>query len=287
MFASTTTRKPLMVTMNGPGPGAYKPSSSFASLREHLAVHPDSFHAFGSSDTRPRGAEPGGLPHLGPGSYDPTAPADAAKEKHGSAAFVSKADRFMGSSRGAADTLGPGTYDSEGTTLVSSASRRLKGKFGVFGTTSSRFEAKRDEKRPDPASYDPKESNPAELRRKDKRSPAFRASGPRDDPAHKLQGAATFYDAKKDWPKPLSQTVHFISAVPRFQPATKDFVPGPGKYSIGSTIGGLGGAPGGAGWSKSGRFGNDVTDVPGPGHYNVPSSLHKKTFNITIGDTWE
>jgi hypothetical protein len=282
MFASTTTRKPLMVTMYGPGPGAYKPASTFTSLREHLAVNPESYHAFGSSDMRPRGDPPAGLPNLGPGAYDAAVLADS-KEKHGSAAFVSKAERFAASNP-SLEARGPGTYESDATSLVTAVSKKLKGRFGVFGTTSSRFEAPREETRPTPASYDPRDTNPAELRRKDKRSPAFRPSGVREDPTHKLQGANTFYEAKKDWPKPTTQSTHFVSSVPRFAPTTKDFVPGPGKYAVPSAIGT---APGGAGWSKSARFDNGATDVPGPGHYNVHSSMHKKTFNITIGDSWE
>ena len=278
MFASTTSRKPLAVTMYGPGPGAYKPSSTFTSLREHLAANPESFHAFGSSDMRPRGDVDAGQANLGPGSYDYAAEKGNA---HASAAFVSKAERFASKMP---ETGGPGTYESEVTTLVASVSKRLKGRFGVFGTTSSRFETHEEEKRPPPGQYDPKESNPADLRRKDKRSPAFRPSGVRDDPSHKLQGANTFYDVKKDWPKPSTQSNYFLSSVPRFVPTSKEKVPGPGKYSPPSA---LGSAPGGAGWSKSSRFGLDATDVPGPGHYNVHSSLHKKTYNITIGESWD
>jgi hypothetical protein len=292
-FSSTTTRTPLSANMYGPGPGAYKPASTFKSLREHLAANPDTFHAFGSSAMDPR-SDPKRMEVPGPGSYNPPlvpkppANPDAAGNKN-SAAFSSNVDRFA---TPPSVGPGPGGYDHANPSFVDNLKHRINGKFGAFGSTSARLPAELAPAAPPPGTYEPKSDvNPSELRRKDKRSPAFRPSGVREDPSHKTQGAPTFYDVKYDWPKPTSLNPALAGTVPRLQQPKRDEVPGPGKYAtpnylaekarttthIGPSV-----------WAKGERFNRAVHDVPGPGTYNaVAASLVKRSFNITIGDSWE
>lgn len=289
-FSSTTNRAPLSTTSYGPGPGAYKPFSSFKSLREHLAANPDAFQAFGTSAANPR-YEAAKLDVPGPGSYTgPLVPkppiGDAAAP---SAAFTSEVDRFhQPPSLG----VGPGGYDNANPSFVDAVKSRLRGKFGAFGSTSARLPSPAPASAPPPGAYNAKiDINPSENRRSDKRSPAFRPSGTRDDPSHKTQGAATFYDVKIDWPKPSTLNPALAGTVPRFHVSKKDEVPGPGKYPTPQYLADKARTTTHSGpsvWPKANRFDRSVPDVPGPGAYNAaPESLVKKSFNITIGDTWE
>lgn len=295
VFSSTTNRAPLRNISYGPGPGAYKPASTFKSLREHLASNPDQFSAFGTSAIQPR-AEPKVLDVPGPGSYTgsliPKPPLTANGEPAPSAAFAGSMDRFH-----QPPTLGPGPggYDKANPTLVDAVNSKLRAKYGVFGTTSARLPPPQPATAPPPGTYEPKvDVDPANFRRRDKRTPAFRPNGPRDDPSHKTQGAPTFYEVKTEWPKPSTTAPSLGGTVPRFQGpgSKKEEVPGPGHYPTPHFVAEKARTTQHAGpsvWSKSTRFDSGVTDVPGPGAYvgHTSDSLIKKSFNITIGDTWE
>jgi hypothetical protein len=287
-FSSTTNRAPLSTNMYGPGPGAYKPSSTFKSLREHLAANPDTFHAFGSSGLNPR-SEAKRLDVPGPGSYTqtviPKPPVDGVQK---SAAFASNIDRFA---TPPSIGPGPGGYDNANPTLVDDLKHRVSGKFGAFGSTSARLPADIPPTAPPPGTYNPKSDvKIADLRRRDKRSPAFRSSGDRDDPSHKTQGAPTFYDVKYDWPKPTTNNPAIAGTVPRLHQPKRDEVPGPGKYPAQNYLSDKARTTTHSGpsvWSKADRFSGGASDVPGPGAYNPANSLIKRSFNITIGDSWE
>jgi hypothetical protein len=296
VFSSTTTRAPLRNVSYGPGPGAHKPQSTFKSLREHLAANPDQFSAFGTSAVQPR-MEPKKLDVPGPGSYTgslvPKPPVTESGEPTHSAAFASNTDRFY-----QPPTLGPGPggYEKAHPTLVDDVQQKLKGKYGVFGTTSARLPPPQPATAPPPGTYEPRvDVDPANFRRRDKRTPAFRPTGPRDDPSHTTQGAPTFYDIKTEWPKPSTTAPSLGGTVPRFQgPGTKkEAVPGPGQYPMQHHIAEKAKTTQHSGpsvWSKSARFDSHAKDVPGPGAYTTHASgggLIKKSFNITIGDTWE
>lgn len=287
-FASTTTRAPLQVTSYGPGPGTYKPASSFKSLREHLANNPDTFHAFGICSSNPR-PEPKKLEVPGPGTYTqplvPQPPTDPDGAAH-SAAFASKSDRFY---QRLEAVPGPGAYPTNG--LAEKLKAVHPPVFGAFGSTSARLPVDPPPSAPPIGSYDPRSSNTAELRRKDKRSPAFRASTKTQDPSFTTQGAQVQYDVKYDWPKPTSTQANLGGTERRFINLSKEAVPGPGHYpsknmlseQSRTTANGTGMT-----WSKSRRFDQNASEVPGPGTYQAGAgSLLKKSFNITIGDAWE
>ena len=287
MFASTTTRANLLTTMHGPGPGSFKPPSSFKSMREYLAAHPDTFQAFGSSAADPR-RDLLRLEVPGPGYYNADVKPIAAKEGGASSVFLSKADRFHSN---APIGPGPGGFFTDAKTIAREVSSKLRGRFGAFGSTSARLPPPPKPRAPSPVAYNPPiDVAPAERRRKDKRTPAFRESGKREDPSHSTQGANTFYDAKKEWPKPQSTSSAFISSVPRFTAQSASEVPGPGHYPpknnlVEATLPSPYGPR--STWGKGRRFDSTLSDVPGPGTYVVDRGFVKKSFNITIGDAWE
>lgn len=289
MFASTTARSKLSASSDAPGPGQYKPKSTFTSLREYLASNPESFHAFGSSGKQPhvevkRGEVPG------PGAYAAELPRSKTFGK-ASAAFASASTRF-GEQRADAEQPGPGMYEIGEYTFTRELGKKLKGKYGAFGSSSSRFEHEKPQFEASPASYTISESNPAELRRKDKRMAAFRSSAVRKDTTPMPCGAPTFYDAKIDWQKPSTTSKSFITTVPRFKEAKRDEVPGPGQYEQKQTIAAT--ALSATQPAAKNSFGTSprfqrahAEHVPGPGSYNTTPSMIKSTFNITIGDAWE
>ena len=290
-FASSTSRNFISASArDGPGPGSYKPPSSFVSLREHLAAQPESFHAFGSSGKQPH--NPGREEIPGPGAYSPPVTFTAGHPTSGvGSSFASKTTRFIQGPR--EFTPGPGGYEAVAGTLEEKLSKKVHGRYGVFGSTSQRFKEIPPVSNASPATYNAPslDFNPAELRRKDKRSSVFRSGTKREAPFAKppkeTEGAGTqYYNVKLDWPKPSHGA---MPKAPRFSPTTVDVdAPGPGDYAARSAFDLAKTVPSKSSLPKASRFPHEkVADGPGPGAYNAPSSLIRKTFNITIGDSWE
>lgn len=279
MFASTTGRAKLSPDSYGPGPGGYRVVSGFKSLKQHLAANPDAYSAFGSSAKNPRTIIPDNkVP--GPGSY--TGAVTSMKTRP-SPQFSSSSQRFVGHE---SFVPGPGTYEDSRAVFTSGIDSKTKGRFGVFGTTSSRFTNDHVDQLPPVGTYDTLKDipNPADARRRDLRSSAFKApSRPRSDAA---DDRPLSYAAPKEWAKPQSTSNAFIATVPRFGIQSVDSVPGPGAYSadLNASRGNLGKTPG---FGRGSRFGAaEYQNTPGPGSYTLPGTLNHKTFNITIGDRW-
>ena len=134
-----------------------------------------------------------------------------------SAAFASKSDRFYHRLEA---VPGPGAYPTSG--LAEKLKAVHPPVFGAFGTTSARLPEDPPPSAPPIGSYNPRTTNTAELRRKDKRSPAFRASNKREDPSFTTQGAQVQYDVKYDWTKPTSTQTHLGGTERRFLNLSKE-----------------------------------------------------------------
>ena len=293
MFASTTGRSKLAPDSYGPGPGAFKVKSSFPSLVEHLAANPDTYSAFGSSSANPR-PDPRRDEIPGPGSYISELNKPRTVAKGGATScFNSGAVRF-----GSAPSTvpGPGAYSEGKVGFVDRLQQKRNGRYGVFGTTSPRFTREVTKDVPPVGTYETNkpETNPADLRRKDLRSSAFRSTAPKS-PAIVTAAVAKqdaerplCYDSKIDWPKPYNNSKVFVSSVPRFTSNRHDEeVPGPGSYNTSNF---KPGAPNqkAPSFGKGSRFDSvGFENTPGPGSYHSAGSLNKKTFNITVGGTWE
>ena len=295
MFASTTGRSKLAPDSYGPGPGAFRVKSAFPSLVEHLAANPDTYSAFGSSSTNPR-YEPRRDEIPGPGSYlsggvnQPRAVAKGGA----TSCFNSGAVRF---GETPSSVPGPGAYSEGGKVgFVDKIKQKRGGRFGVFGTTSPRLPREVVKVVPPVGTYETNkpEVNPADLRRKDLRSSAFRSLAPKS-PAIVPSSVAKVnaerpltYDGKIDWPKPYNNSKVFVTSVPRFTSDRRDEeVPGPGSYDTDNF---KPSAPEkkATSFGKGHRFESvGFENTPGPGSYYTPQSLNKKTFNITVGGTWE
>jgi hypothetical protein len=284
-FASASKRS-TMLNSNAPGPGTYRIPSTFAPLAEHLAAHPESFSSFGRTvDDSASRRDAGYLP--GPGDYDPSKDITAKNSVKTKAlsAMASKTARFVGAEPKNANP-GPGSYGITEDTLVSKLGRHINGRFGAFGSTSSRFVPSPSETTTGgagPGAYNPPAAlpNPAETRRKDKRTSNFRSSSMRSDVAP-ASAATTFYSPKLDWAKPSSTSRAFISNQPRFADSRSTDVPGPGQYDPRRPKH-LSAAQG-PDFSRASRFGQGQLDaLPGPGTYDTTPSMVRRTFNISIG----
>lgn len=285
MFASTTKRSAMSTHgKDSPGPGSYKPPSGFKGLNEYLAANPESHHAFGSTGKLPHFSKPAEeVP--GPGAYTVETKGPASQP---SPAFAFKGSRFSDRSLGVAP--GPGAYECKETTLAVGIHKRVAGRFGIFGSTSQRFPQPPVAVQAGPASYTPKtvdEVNFVDLRRRDRRTSAFRSKVARSTAsAVGPQAATVFYEQPSDWPKPSTTSKAFITTMPRFagDKQHKEAKPGPGAYDVVPSWQNNVSASIPRGTRFDGKSGNVV---PGPGSYNTVPSLIKKTFNITIGDNWE
>eukprot|EP01065_Artemidia_motanka_P027524 TRINITY_DN32710_c0_g1_i1.p1 TRINITY_DN32710_c0_g1~~TRINITY_DN32710_c0_g1_i1.p1 ORF type:complete len:616 (+),score=99.89 TRINITY_DN32710_c0_g1_i1:80-1849(+) len=272
----------------------------------------------------PRAAVLVGAP--GPGAYDETK-SSFEKEKsrwnvqHG--VFGASAVRFGERPTTEKLTPGPGYYTdgTERQSLSAKLGRKISGRYGVFGTTSQRFPVQQPKVQVGPGSYNvPDKINPAEIRRRDTRSACFVSSVDRGGIVRKAQEhtpGVGQYDTDRGFGAAMNAVrSHYTKGTnalePRFRPTKPgERTPGPGEYESSAkdmctkVLGGMivtdrRGRTGRAthnGVDRSGmqrpvgdralRFPPAKGDVPGPGQYEAGNSLVKKTFNITIGDTWD
>eukprot|EP00755_Sulcionema_specki_P019498 Sspe_Gene.69630::Locus_41054_Transcript_1_3_Confidence_0.500_Length_1796::g.69630::m.69630 len=318
VFASSTFRNFIdKRAAELPGPGTYSLKSTFESRADFLGRNQGELNqAFGttvSTKTDRVEAQPG------PGQYTVKSDFDKPKPKwevsHG--AFISTSSRFEDVKTTNKQTPGPGYYQeaNERNSLVSKLHRRVAGRYGVFGSTAQRFPVQKPQITTGPGSYDPKDNvNPAEIRRRDLRTSAFVSNIDRmTKPKEETPGVGEYDTAKAiTWLKPSVSQNHknFITTEPRFKPMKPDtYTPGPGEYEsqthtvaakvLGVPINTKGEMRRAThrGLDRAGlqkpvgdrapRFGKSENATPGPGHYNTGNSLLKRTFNITIGYSWE
>eukprot|EP01060_Flectonema_neradi_P033348 TRINITY_DN5584_c0_g1_i1.p1 TRINITY_DN5584_c0_g1~~TRINITY_DN5584_c0_g1_i1.p1 ORF type:complete len:551 (+),score=89.61 TRINITY_DN5584_c0_g1_i1:37-1689(+) len=308
-FASTTVRNFVdKNSKNLPGPGTYNSKSSFATRASYLVQSGgECQQAFGTtphpkeedSAAKAKAAAPG------PGHYRVQSDFDVAKSKwstnHGG--FSGTSLRFCDPATTDKLTPGPGYYTdgTEGNTaLASNLHRKVKGRYGVFGSTAQRFPTKKVNKQIGPGSYTPKrDSNPAELRRRDLRTSIFLSAVDRIPRLKEITPGVGEYNVH---PR-ANSSGGFVPSELRFRPMKPSDSPGPGEYqsehnTIGSRVNGVPvlvngevkrttdiKRPVGDRAVRFPRTGNFVQ--PGPGHYECQSSLIKRTYNITIGDTWD
>lgn len=279
-FASSTKRSnPSMSAGLAPGPGSYKVVSSFPSLKEQLARQPESFHVFGSTNPHPKPQnDADSCP--GPGSYELAGSVSVKDREKASSTFASAAPRFMRDQTSHLAVPGPGMYTVENN-LSLNLKKKTVGRFGGFGSTSTRFTDKDLVSGPGPLAYTlpPPNLNPAETRRKDKRGSVFRSNSKRSELATKhSEDSPAFYNPPSDWPKPTTTSNAFISSVPRFAGKSASSIPGPGQYDLTPA------QTGGVSIPKSRRLDPQLLDDgPGPGSYSTSASMVRKTFNISIG----
>eukprot|EP01006_Ploeotia_vitrea_P028122 TRINITY_DN60861_c0_g3_i1.p1 TRINITY_DN60861_c0_g3~~TRINITY_DN60861_c0_g3_i1.p1 ORF type:complete len:603 (-),score=57.70 TRINITY_DN60861_c0_g3_i1:131-1939(-) len=233
-------------------------------------------------------------------------------------AFSSTVHRFHEAKTTSKQTPGPGYYGAE-KGMSANIGKKTVGRYGIFGSTSQRFPAPPKSTQPTgdtgigPGSYDPKsDASPAETRRKDVRNATFssrtaRKAIPSDAPLDVPPVGSYSANQSNDWLRKSNNVRKNcgMSQAPRFNiiENKKNNTPGPGHY----TTTGSGGtvvlhgelkAPTYTGLDRQGknkphgsqapRFKIDVEKdrVPGPGAYNLEGSMVKRTFNITIGDSW-
>jgi len=324
VFASSTVRQfvnPAEAAL--PGPGTYTTPSQFKNRADFLASQqaPADRAAFGSTLSVPIGGPAKQAEQPGPGTY--TAKSSFNKEpsrwnvNHG--AFSSTQVRFGEVPTTEKFTPGPGFYQdgTERTALSAQLGRRIAGRYGVFGTTAQRFPVQQPKVSVGPGSYNPPDKiNPAEIRKRDVRQACFLSNVERKGISLKSQEetpgvgsyevTSTFKGIRTEYPKGTNDLE------PRFRPEKpSDRTPGPGEYDqtaddLSSKV--LGGVmvtdrrgrlcrTSHRGLDKNGntrpigdralRFQGRKTDTPGPGQYDSTGSLIKKTFNITIGETWD
>mmetsp|Transcript_6004 Transcript_6004/g.18961 ORF Transcript_6004/g.18961 Transcript_6004/m.18961 type:complete len:539 (-) Transcript_6004:7-1623(-) len=288
-FASTSKRAPPARTQEGPGPGSYRTPSTFAPLKEYLATHPESFASFGRTlaEGRPQRPDDAGVP--GPGDYDPRVPTDVTAHnsvrKKGLSVLTSKAPRFAASAPSHAEGPGPGSYAVADNTMVAKLGHKINGRFGAFGSTAGRFapDASAKSTAGDPGAYNPpaRLPNPAEARRRDNRSSAFRSTAKRSELAAPTTSATAYY-APQEPSKPTTTSRAFISNQPRFAEARSSDVPGPGQYD--PALPTRKAPAGGPDMPKAPRFeATRVDGNPGPGSYETTPSMMRRTFNISVG----
>jgi hypothetical protein len=236
-------------------------------------------------------------------------------------AFSSTAQRFTEGKNTSKATPGPGYYANEKSTMASNVQHKIVGRYGVFGTTSQRFPVSKQDDLGPGAYEDKLKMDNVGPRKKDPRSHIFASKTKRSGPgAAKDTGADASAPAvgsytlpPPDWVKKSGSCADsLMNTAPRFKEAKKPVeTPGPGYYDTKHntldnkvqgnepilvrgqlrkpTYKGLDRTgvqkPYG---SQSARFRVDPNSekAPGPGWYDEPNTLIKKTFNITIGDSW-
>jgi len=318
-----------------PGPGSYSAPPSIVPK----AV-PENLQAFGSTQKRLSSDaltpfERARMAQPGPGAYEErrtlagavgaTQPGTLAQpptaERAGRSGFNSSTVRFIPLQKG--DKPGPGQYDAnDQQSFVAALGRKPHGRNGVFGSTTRRFHALKQDPVPGAGAYNPVTPGENEAERDEGPSSAF-ASGvqrftksaptrvssktgrdkdpvpppwqyyPRTDNAwegtHVHQGAAS-----------AKQNRTFLSTVERFPAGemgggTKiPTGPGPGQYAPKHPHDGFRKQQTTAMCfgTKEGRFDgprgvfSGVAPTPGPGQYEsaeIFDPLIKRSFNITIG----
>ncbi|KAJ9459765.1 hypothetical protein DIPPA_11428 [Diplonema papillatum] len=314
-FASTTERQFIDYRQAAlPGPGTYPTRSSFKSKAAAMGAPGENWQAFGltvsNKPPRPVDPQPGpGEYEAGFSSFEQKLPPTVGPSQ---TPFASTSTRFSAPATTDKQTPGPGYY-TDGTTtataLSSTVHKRVSGRYGVFGTTSQRFPVQKISKALGPGAYDPKlDIKPQEIRRRDLRQAVFVSQVDRM-PKQRNSGnpGVGEYNSLPPAARPPGG---FVPIELRFKPSRPSGVPGPGEYTmehgtVGSKMLGIPvitkhglqrvqhGATDKAGnkrtiGDKAVRFPSSRRAVePGPGQYDVRGSLIKRTFNITIGDSWD
>ena len=287
-FVSSSSRSSFMNSHQAkiPGPGSYSYTSSIR--REFV---PKAFQNFGSN-------QPRDLPLKnqvpGPGSYElkPTLNIKEPQIIDGQPVttdyrpFNSSSSRFPRQNLSTANLVGPGSY-TDGLMNASKPRSSSVGRYGVFGSTSSRFRDKPDDK-PGPGQYDPPAKiNPLKNRIAE-HSSAFASTAPRGvserqrERIQELPGPGQystpgFLEQKVERiPRPH---VPFGTTQPRDQRVSGEG-PGPGSYDLGRSPTKPGSLAQGFG-CMSPRFRDKVSEGLGPGVYEVTKPLDRKSFNVT------
>jgi len=284
------------------GPELYAPPSSFLSNEEYSVQHPtlQKHHVFGATTRTTSYAPPHAVPaqpdHPGPGQYDAPVRVKAVMAQRPHGVFGSTGRRLA---EIAVDLgPGPGNYSNEVNTLKSKVTKTTH-HYGAFGSTKQRF-SKDMVSALGPGAYNPPvEHNPAELRRRDRTQAPFRSHSQRLAQPKQGNGPApgTYEPAPLAWGNAASSFSTnqrgYFSTSTRKLCATENRAPGPGSYDAALSLarprilGGL--VPSGNGHVgpvSTGRHANSQV-VPGPGAYNTTKGFVKKTFNITVGETWD
>jgi len=268
-----------------PGPGEYlcdrKPNSELFALGK--------IQCFGSMQKRK--TDIGESTNPGPGSYNQTSQFQAIAEVQTKAAalgldqfapFASSATRTLGDPVQQNLNPGPGAYDSDSSSLTVN----LAGRFGVFGTTSTRFIEKKGLDGPGPADYELSQKN--RITYEDIRPTSqFRSKTKRFKVKHVSSQA--MYNVNRQ-PKITTNTKNgvFVSGARRFETSQAkrkaSYTPGPGAYTTNKRSSKQ--------WvkntyttafnSRTKRGHKAETFDAGPGSYNLRSGFVKKSFNITI-----
>lgn len=309
-FASQSSRDDggalQAVASTVPGPGTYQLPGGFKSLKHHLSQCPETFQVFGSTSktsavTLSDPLLDGRHESPGPGWYD----VPIVKHLHAghplppTAAFAAGGTRFGSAGRSRAGNEaampGPGSYEVGADTMVKRLADKTTGAFGAFGSTSRRLPGpSKGRKVPGPGEYDTdrEPKNPADLRRTDRRSSAFRSRSKRGEDLVP-KGAADepgpgAYNLSYEPMKPTTKAINvFVNTSPRFVSDAVSEAPGPGQYE--ASMPPRAGVKPPVSMPRAERFGHprklakEADSVPGPGTYQTVPPLLKRSFNISIG----
>ncbi|KAF0687450.1 Aste57867_20814 [Aphanomyces stellatus] len=235
VFKSNLTREraanPISQTTPVPGPGSYRNPVGFKPAKK-----PEHLQFFGSTSSR-FDAEKAVLQPTP--TYTPERQTIFKPKPHHNVGFCSTNKRFDTTMLAKEEfDIGPGSYEAQG--LVQELQQRVKGRAGVFGSTSKRFEA-------------PRTQSILETVLEQEQSPPRQTN---QEEAPKLKSSV------------------FASATDRFRDSKKDHAPCPGDYEVSMTWD----KPGGKAVFASHLDRNSYMDknsIPGPGSYAAPDSLKK------------
>jgi len=270
-----------------PGPGEYLCDRKQTSA-ELFAL--GKIQCFGSMQKRK--TDIGETSNPGPGSYNQLSQFQAVAEVQTKAAalgldqfapFQSSATRTLGDPVDQNLNPGPGAYNSDSSSL----NVNLAGRFGVFGTTSTRFHERPGLEGPGPADYELRQKS--RITYEDIRPTAqFRSKTKRFKVRHVSSQA--IYNIQRE-PKilaPQNKSGIFVSGARRFETSQAKreatYTPGPGAYTTNKKISKK--------WMKNNystafnsrtKRGQKAEKFDaGPGSYNLRGGFVKKSFNITI-----
>ncbi|KAL9645325.1 hypothetical protein ABK040_002524 [Willaertia magna] len=276
------------------GPGTYNVPLDTMNNKQQVTA---GIRPFGSTSARPFDL-PSSSNTPGPGAYESKKPRNQLQAFgpistpgiHGP--FFSTTGRFVEEKKSSNVAPGPGKYLSQDILGVRhEVSKKIKGSYGVFGSTSKRFVYGEKEKGPPVGSYNPKPET--DVKRNDQRTSIFQSKSKRTTfPEKKITtNLPVSYVGHEEWIKKTpnkhpSQYVGFASASPRFKdkdPESLALTMGPGYYYKGEketskTL------P----LTKSKRFAEwipkDKIQMPGPGTYIDPTAENwiKPSFNVSL-----
>ncbi|KAG2374856.1 hypothetical protein C9374_010230 [Naegleria lovaniensis] len=299
VFNSKTKRSSLIppdkLKSTNLGPGSYETKEP-KYMKEKKKQLP-----FGSTTSRPLDASisTSFMNTPGPGEYfkkdinDLPTNQDVAKV-HG--AFNSKSERFI--YRSDTTELGPGSYIShDSNSLLSELSRKTKGSYGVFGSTTARFTYRETKpSAPPPGSYNPSDISQYDIRKPDQRSFVFQSRTKRTMHSEKKPDKDVFpsvgqYHTSENWSKKSfnisdPKTHGFSSSSKRFRDTKildKATLLGPNYLPPGMANQ----KPKGINIAKSlghsaPLLENSNNQNLGPGSYDSTQTWLKPSYNVTI-----